>query len=655
MKNRSAVQATALALGWMASACGPGAGNLSGTGGSSGVGGAGASCVNGPACGGDMVGTWTVASSCLKVTGDLDLALVGAGCPSAPVTGSLQVTGAFTANADGTYMDETITSGEEQFTLGPSCLVISSTPVTCDGAAGFIKTLGYSTLVCTSAAGGGCACSGTVHQAGGLGVLSVAPSTNNDYTTAGSTVTITSDAGNTKYTYCVSGNMLTVTPQSTHPIMTGAIVLQKGGSTGKGGTTGSGGTTGIGGATGTAGTTGAGGAVGGGGATGESGTTGTAGTGGRGGVTGTGGRGGVVGTGGRGGGGGGTTGNGGASGTAGGGASETSGTAGSTGSVVGPCDIYKSAGNPCVAAHSTVRALFGAYSGKLYQVRNTAGATKDILTLTPGGAADGPSQDSFCAGTACVTTVLYDQSGKGNDLWYQGSTQVPGSTSSTPAKASTESFMLGGHKVYSLYINPNNSYWVDASKSGIALGKEPEAMYMVTSGKHFNSGCCFDYGNSETDRKADGSGTMDTVNLSGMAEWGYGAGPGPWVKADLEYGVFTDNVNNTHQNLNNPSQTSTYVTAILKNNGTTEWALRGGDAAMGPLGTFFKGSLPPGYSPMKKQGAIVLGSGGDCCKPGGGANLSIGTFYEGCIVTGYPADATEDAVQANIVAAGYGK
>ena len=168
--------------------------------------------------------------------------------------------------------------------------------------------------------------------------------------------------------------------------------------------------------------------------------------------------------------------------------------------------------------------------------------------------------------------------------------------------------------------------------------------------------CSSDLGNSETDRKADGAGTMDTVNLSGSGEWASGAGSGPWVKADLEYGVFTDNVNNSHSNPMNPSQTSTYVTAILKNNGKTEWALRGGDAAMGPLGTYFKGTLPPGgYSPMKKQGAIVLGSGGDCCKPGGGANLSIGTFYEGCIVTGYPTDATEDAVQANIVAAGYGK
>jgi hypothetical protein len=37
---------------------------------------------------------------------------------------------------------------------------------------------------------------------------------------------------------------------------------------------------------------------------------------------------------------------------------------------------------------------------------------------------------------------------------------------------------------------------------------------------------------------------------------------------------------------------------------------------------------------MKKQGAIVLGSGGDCCKPGGGANLSAGTFYEGAVVAG---------------------
>ena len=34
-----------------------------------------------------------------------------------------------------------------------------------------------------------------------------------------------------------------------------------------------------------------------------------------------------------------------------------------------PCDIYGAAGTPCVAAYSTVRALYSGYSGPLYQVR----------------------------------------------------------------------------------------------------------------------------------------------------------------------------------------------------------------------------------------------------------------------------------------------
>ena len=33
-----------------------------------------------------------------------------------------------------------------------------------------------------------------------------------------------------------------------------------------------------------------------------------------------------------------------------------------------PCDIYASGGTPCVAAHSTTRALYASYSGSLYQV-----------------------------------------------------------------------------------------------------------------------------------------------------------------------------------------------------------------------------------------------------------------------------------------------
>jgi len=140
--------------------------------------------------------------------------------------------------------------------------------------------------------------------------------------------------------------------------------------------------------------------------------------------------------------------------------------------------------------------------------------------------------------------------------------------------------------------------------------------------------------------------------VSSITAWGTGAGNGPWVLADLEYGLFSQTQGGS-KNQNVPTQTSTYVTDVLKNNGTSRFAIKGSDAQSGSLYTMWDGNLPGGYSPMKKQGAIVLGSGGDCCKPNGGANLSAGTFYEGAMVAGYPSDATENAVQANIAAAGY--
>jgi hypothetical protein len=174
---------------------------------------------------------------------------------------------------------------------------------------------------------------------------------------------------------------------------------------------------------------------------------------------------------------------------------------------------------------------------------------------------------------------------------------------------------------------------------------------MVTSGTHVNGGCCFDYGNSETDRHADGAGAMDAINFSTSCWFGGCSGSGPWVQADLEYGLFSGG--SQSWNSGQRAFPNRYVTAMLKNNGTTQMALKGGDAQTGGLTTLWNGSLPPGYNPMHQQGAVILGSGGDCCASGGG-NLSLGTFYEGAIVAGYPSDATDNAVQANIVAAGYG-
>src|SRR4051812_13503202 len=50
----------------------------------------------------------------------------------------------------------------------------------------------------------------------------------------------------------------------------------------------------------------------------------------------------------------------------------------------GPCDIYAAAGTPCVAAHSTTRALYASYDGPLYQVkRQSDRAVDDIGVVAP--------------------------------------------------------------------------------------------------------------------------------------------------------------------------------------------------------------------------------------------------------------------------------
>src|SRR6202042_2144856 len=82
-----------------------------------------------------------------------------------------------------------------------------------------------------------------------------------------------------------------------------------------------------------------------------------------------------------------------------------------------PCDIYAAASTPCVAAHSTTRALYAAYDGALYQVRRASdNTTTNIDPLSAGGAANAATQNSFCSGTTCVITEIYDQSGNGNNL-----------------------------------------------------------------------------------------------------------------------------------------------------------------------------------------------------------------------------------------------
>ncbi len=203
-----------------------------------------------------------------------------------------------------------------------------------------------------------------------------------------------------------------------------------------------------------------------------------------------------------------------------------------------PCDIYAAAGTPCVAAHSTTRALYAAYDGPLYQVKRASdGATTNVSPLSAGGYANSATQDSFCVNTYCTITEIYDQSGHGNNL-----TDAPGGgAASGPdilANAAAAPTMAGGHKVYGVFISPGMGYR-DDSTSGIATGNAAEGEYAVLDGTHQNNGCCFDYGNAETNNDDDGAGTMEAIYFGTETTWGTGSGSGPWIMADMENGLFS--------------------------------------------------------------------------------------------------------------------
>ena len=328
----------------------------------------------------------------------------------------------------------------------------------------------------------------------------------------------------------------------------------------------------------------------------------------------------------------------------------------------GPCDVYAKGGAPCVAAHSSTRALYKNYDGPLYQVmRQSDGKTLDIGVVQPsagdpGGYADAAAQDRFCKDTYCWLTIIYDQSGKGNHLQQAPrggfSGQAMGGFNNVPM-ADWAPVTLMGHKVYGVFITAGMGLrWNDAH--GTAVDDQAEGQYWVINGQHYNTGCCFDYGNAETDSRDDGDGTMETTYYGNQPTWYHGQAPGPWIMTDQEnnlVGCVNPDPNDKYC-ADLPSISWRFVTATADGE-PHHWRSMGGNAQGGNLQIMYDGgriqNSRNSYDPMRKQGAILLGNGGD------NSNGSSGTFYEGAMTAPgtFPTVETNQALQANIVAAGY--
>ena len=164
----------------------------------------GGGCGTESACGGDVVGTWQVSSSCLAV--DASSMMGSMGCPGATTSASgTKITGTITYSADKTFTSNLTTSGSLVITLPASCLTQQGVTVTCaqlQQALNGTMNATFSSATCTES-GGGCACS--------VALNAVTSNETGTYSTSGGVLTQTDTSGiPDDSNYCVQGGQLSL-------------------------------------------------------------------------------------------------------------------------------------------------------------------------------------------------------------------------------------------------------------------------------------------------------------------------------------------------------------------------------------------------------------------------------------------------------------
>ena len=183
----------------------------------------GGTCGNAAACGGDIVGAWTIQSSCVSEAASM----FDDSCPTAALTASnLKATGSVAYKADLTYAATTSLSGSVTVHLPASCLSAGAAgTLTCDQL--------NQTFAANPVAGISFHCTGTSDCSCVETLTNVSSNTTGTYTTtAAGVVTETSSSGSTDESdFCVKGNTLTISPHAGSTMMgqsvSGTVTLTK--------------------------------------------------------------------------------------------------------------------------------------------------------------------------------------------------------------------------------------------------------------------------------------------------------------------------------------------------------------------------------------------------------------------------------------------
>ena len=181
-------------------------------------GGGGGNCTSPASCGGNVVGTWKVTSSCLTASGVSS----SADCPQGTASiKNITAGGTVTYNSDMTYTAMRSLIADFDLTLPASCLTVQGITVTCaqlETAIASDPTSGFMSFSCASA-GGGCDCSGKIGDDN--------LNETGTFTTAANVLTETAAGGQPDPSdYCVQGNTLLILPHMDMSMaMTGDLTI----------------------------------------------------------------------------------------------------------------------------------------------------------------------------------------------------------------------------------------------------------------------------------------------------------------------------------------------------------------------------------------------------------------------------------------------
>ena len=265
----------------------------------------------------------------------------------------------------------------------------------------------------------------------------------------------------------------------------------------------------------------------------------------------------------------------------------------------GPCDIYAAGGTPCVAAHSTVRALYGAYNGTLYQVRRSLGQhdpehrrpERGRRRRTPRRrtrSAPAPPASSRSSTTSPGTaTTSYQGSGGA------GGTGQPRQRDQRVAHGRRRQGLLAVHQAGQQLLarrlhlrDPDRQRAAGRVHGDQRHARQRRLLLRLRQQRDRPQG---------RRRRRDGRHQLQHQLLVRRM-----LGHRPLGQADLEYGLYPGG--SQSWNPNQRAFTNRYVTAMLKNNGTTQLRPQGRQRAVRRLTTFWNGALPPRLQPDEEAG-----------------------------------------------------